>query len=688
MGFDSKGGIMRPLSTENSRSISLISLPKTPLSRSIGIGGYNGTSKCETSNLQNQATVIAPLLPLDVARSRSGSPTRHSSPLVMRLDSDVGAGCSQLTEDFLNMKVNGQLTIDGVPGGIYTGNISVAIRIKPSESSRKDPWYASNNKLIHTEFGEFQFDHVYTKEVLNHEIYHELGQPIVDKLFQGFNTTILAYGMTGSGKTFTMSGDRQEPGLIPLCVANIFDRIECASDSCGVSYKIKVSYLEIYNEKILDLLAQPEQNSRQFNRSTGGLKIRDDTKYGVKVIDLTEQKVNSHSEVMKWISMGDKVRKTGETDFNTRSSRSHAIVLLRITKTDKKSGFETTSTLSLCDLAGSERAVTQLVRRQEGSYINKSLLALGTVIAKLSSQSHTGSTNGQQAAFGGGHIPYRDSKLTRILQPALSSDSIITTICTIDTKSDLCTETANTVRFASRAKNVSMSVRRNEYEMNAEKDHIIQQLRKQLDEQHATIAILKRNNARADYSASLSNDDSSVAEKALSMETGLLEIENNILETKLEHCEKLLEKDTMGLEDQHIREILDLLPSDISTVLENKVHGMESQLRQYRHYVQKLEIDIEKAQKNIIETNISQLNQKTTFSIQEKYGNDVDPELLLEEQEAELLELRKALERKDKMIEALQSAHRLRDSAMNQVTTVVLNKKTPSVEDMKNMGDV
>ncbi|AGO11393.1 AaceriACR145Wp [[Ashbya] aceris (nom. inval.)] len=653
------------------------SLPQTPGSRSFPLGTHPGPQKRIGGPAQGQTAFITPLVTPDGIYSRPSSPYMQASPLLKGSESGGSAGSPQSPD--APSSASGASVGNAIGSG-YTGNVSVAIRIKPSESSTKDPWYASNDRLIHTEFGEFQFDHVFTKGVSNNEVYRALGVPIIDKLFEGYNATIFAYGMTGSGKTFTMSGNKQEPGLIPQCVGNIFDRISSEHHAAG-EFEVKVSYLEIYNEKIYDLLNYVDRqagSTGQPSRNATGLKIRDDSKYGVKVVDLTEQVVSSHEDVMRWIATGDRNRKTGETDFNTRSSRSHAIVLLRLTHFDLKTGSEATSTLSLCDLAGSERAVTQIVRRKEGAFINKSLLALGTVIAKLSMLGSQAS--GQQPSPAAGHIPYRDSKLTRILQPALTGDSIITTICTIDSKAESSTETTNTVRFASRAKNIALNVRKNEMDSHAEKDTIIQNLRKQLDEQHATIVMLRRTAAAPSVNGAASPLDgpsggTSLSERTHNMEKGLLEVENSILKTKLEHCEKLLDKDMMVLEDPHVREIVEMLPLDIASVLESKVQGMESQLRQYRVYVQKLESDLLKAQRNIITTHSVQFNRQSTANVQEKYGSDVDIELLLEEQEAELMELRNALKRKDKMIEALQSARRLRDSALSPTTTVLLQRK-------------
>ena len=263
----------------------------------------------------------------------------------------------------------------------------------------RDPWFITNDKtIVHEEIGEFKFDHVFASHCTNLEVYERTSKPMIDKLLMGFNATIFAYGMTGSGKTFTMSGNEQELGLIPLSVSYLFTNIMEQSMNGDKKFDVIISYLEIYNERIYDLLesgleesgsriSTPSRLYMSKSNSNGlgvELKIRDDSQYGVKVIGLTERRCESSEELLRWIAVGDKSRKIGETDYNARSSRSHAIVLIRLTSTNVKNGTSRSSTLSLCDLAGSERATGQQERRKEGSFINKSLLALGTVISKLS----------------------------------------------------------------------------------------------------------------------------------------------------------------------------------------------------------------------------------------------------------------------------------------------------------------
>ena len=545
----------------------------------------------------------------------------------------------------------------------------------------RDPWFITNDKtIVHEEIGEFKFDHVFASHCTNLEVYERTSKPMIDKLLMGFNATIFAYGMTGSGKTFTMSGNEQELGLIPLSVSYLFTNIMEQSMNGDKKFDVIISYLEIYNERIYDLLesgleesgsriSTPSRLYMSKSNSNGlgvELKIRDDSQYGVKVIGLTERRCESSEELLRWIAIGDKSRKIGETDYNARSSRSHAIVLIRLTSTNVKNGTSRSSTLSLCDLAGSERATGQQERRKEGSFINKSLLALGTVISKLSadkmnsvgsnipSPSASGSSSSSGNATNNGtspsnHIPYRDSKLTRLLQPALSGDSIVTTICTVDTRNDAAAETMNTLRFASRAKNVALHVSKKSIISNGnndgDKDRTIELLRRQLEEQRRMISELKNHSNIGEPLTKSSNESTYNDIKATGNDgdpnLALMRAENRVLKYKLENCEKLLDKDVVDLQDSEIMEIVEMLPFEVGTLLETKFQGLESQIRQYRKYTQKLEDKIMALEKS----------GHTAMSLTGCDGTEV-------------IELQKMLERKDKMIEALQSAKRLRDRAL------------------------
>ena len=279
---------------------------------------------------------------------------------------------------------------------------------------------------------------------------------------EGYHGTVFAYGMTGTGKTFSMQGITDSPGVIPRAITDIFSFIR---ETPHREFLLRASYLEIYNEEIRDLLAPAPAVGAQPEKLT----LREDSKRGVYVTPLREEIVQSPMQLLRVISRGDRARHFGTTQFNAHSSRSHAVVKIVVESRDRAEignekrapigpGGVRVSTLSLIDLAGSEKAADSKERRKEGAHINKSLLTLGTVVARLSGSKDK---NGNPTDKDGKHLPYRDSKLTRLLQPALSGDSLISILCTIQIGSmgsaaianTHTAETLNTLKFAARAKN-------------------------------------------------------------------------------------------------------------------------------------------------------------------------------------------------------------------------------------------
>lgn len=292
---------------------------------------------------------------------------------------------------------------------------------------------------------------------------------------EGYHGTVFAYGMTGTGKTFSMQGTATSPGVIPLAITDIFSYIR---ETPSREFLLRVSYLEIYNERIHDLLSMPTGGGIGNNTYHEEIKLREDSKRGVYATPLKEEIVQSPTQLLRVIARGDQARRTASTQFNSRSSRSHAVVQIVVESRGrmpsggagawdaKRSGLlpggVRVSTLSLIDLAGSEKAAESKERRQEGAHINKSLLTLGTVIAKLSDCNDKDGKGGDKE---GKHLPYRDSKLTRLLQGALSGNSLVSILCTIQigaagspaASNHHTTETLNTLKFASRAKNSIVS---------------------------------------------------------------------------------------------------------------------------------------------------------------------------------------------------------------------------------------
>lgn len=361
------------------------------------------------------------------------------------------------------------------------GNVLVSVRVRPngsSEAASDGDWMVDGRQNLIAyrgkEGGEYIYDNVFSQHDGNAKLYEVSAKRLVRRVMEGYHGTVFAYGMTGTGKTFSMQGTSTQPGIIPQAVADIFSYIR---ETPHREFLLRASYLEIYNEEIRDLLA-PSSGS---GAPTEKIQLREDKKRGVYATPLQEEIVQSPMQLLRVISRGDRYRHTNATQYNIHSSRSHAVVKIVVESRERvtvdASGNEDKhaalapngvriSSLSMIDLAGSERAAESKERRTEGAHINKSLLTLGTVIARL---------NREKKPSGGDkddkHLPYRDSKLTRLLQPALSGNSLISILCTIQvgssgsaaTASNNTLETINTLKFAARAKNNIVShAKRNE----------------------------------------------------------------------------------------------------------------------------------------------------------------------------------------------------------------------------------
>ncbi|KAK9166039.1 hypothetical protein Scep_001230 [Stephania cephalantha] len=342
--------------------------------------------------------------------------------------------------------------------------ICVAVRVRPpiltqEGSSNGSFWKVEDKRIsLHKPIGgspisavSYTFDHVFDQDSANSTVYELLTKDIIRAAVQGFNGTAFAYGQTSSGKTYTMNGSQSDPGIVPLAVKDVFHNIQTITNR---EFLIRVSYMEIYNEDINDLLSTENQK----------LQVHESLEHGIFVAGLREEIVNSPEQVLELIESGEVNRHFGETNMNARSSRSHTIFRMVIESKGKEvtssgdysgnSDAIRVSVLNLVDLAGSERIVKTGaggVRLKEGKHINKSLLILGNVINKLSE-------GGKQR----GHIPYRDSKLTRILQPALGGNAKTSIICTLAPEEVHIEETKGTLLFASRAKRITNCAQINE----------------------------------------------------------------------------------------------------------------------------------------------------------------------------------------------------------------------------------
>ncbi|CAK9323030.1 unnamed protein product [Citrullus colocynthis] len=301
----------------------------------------------------------------------------------------------------------------------------------------------------------FTFDKVFGPSAKQKELYEQAVVPIVNEVLEGFNCTIFAYGQTGTGKTYTMEGECKrsksgpngelppEAGVIPRTVQQIFDTLE----SQNAEYSVKVTFLELYNEEITDLLA-PEEITKVAleEKQKKQLPLMEDGKGGVLVRGLEEEIVTSASEIFSLLERGSAKRRTAETLLNKQSSRSHSLFSITIhIKEATPEGEELIKCgkLNLVDLAGSEnisRSGAREGRAREAGEINKSLLTLGRVINAL--VEHLG------------HIPYRDSKLTRLLRDSLGGRTKTCIIATVSPAVHCLEETLSTLDYAHRAKNI------------------------------------------------------------------------------------------------------------------------------------------------------------------------------------------------------------------------------------------
>ncbi|XP_065428667.1 kinesin-like protein KIF14 isoform X4 [Chrysemys picta bellii] len=280
-------------------------------------------------------------------------------------------------------------------------------------------------------------------------VYCLLAQPLLDKVFEGYNTCLFAYGQTGSGKSYTMTGYADEVGIIPRFCKEIFWKVNLTQQE-EVKHRIELSYFEVYNERIHDLLT----SSKDANAKKKALKVREHPILGPYVTGLSTYVVGSFADVQTWLELGNKQRATAATSVNERSSRSHSVFKLVVAQT-KREHLEgeahdhmLVSHVNLVDLSGSERcnlAQTSGLRTQEGASINKSLLTLGKVISALSEMSQF-----KRKCF----IPYRDSVLTWLLKESLGGNSKTAMIATISPTAAHVEETLSTLRYASQARSI------------------------------------------------------------------------------------------------------------------------------------------------------------------------------------------------------------------------------------------
>ncbi|XP_076286863.1 kinesin-like protein KIF18A [Lasioglossum baleicum] len=284
---------------------------------------------------------------------------------------------------------------------------------------------------------QFIFDRIFNMHSTNSDVFEGSTKDLIASLLDGNNCSVFAYGATGAGKTHTMLGSNEDPGITYRTVAELFSQIDKQGEQR--EFNLGVTYLEVYNENVQDLL-----------HKSGPLHLRDDGRYGIIVAGLKVISIHSTEELLSLLAKGNKNRTQHPTDANKESSRSHAVFQVYINISNKLDGQVRQVKLSMIDLAGSERASAtgcKGARLKEGANINKSLLALGNCINNL--------------ADGAKHITYRDSKLTRLLKDSLGGNCRTIMIANVAPSSWCYEDTYNTLRYADRAKKIKTHVKDN-----------------------------------------------------------------------------------------------------------------------------------------------------------------------------------------------------------------------------------
>ena len=362
---------------------------------------------------------------------------------------------------------------------------------------------------------KFAFDAVLGPRSTQVDVFNRVGKNVVDCVLDGFNATVFAYGQTSAGKTHTMLGIPEDPGLIIRFAERLFERIE--NSPTWLEYSVQTQYVEIYLERVRDLLEERSVNPKQVLVKQN-LQIREDVLRGVHIPDATIKYMCNAQELLQVCEVARLNRATSETLMNQVSSRSHSVLLLFVTQKDLNTGSSKTSKINLVDLAGSEavkRSGAEGDRLSEAQAINSSLSALGNVIHALTSDKAT-------------YIPYRDSKLTRLLQESLGGNAKTWLIVNISPSVINVSETLSTLRFGQRAKSVKNRAVINQVRSVQELEEALRHAQEKIARQEEIITQLSSSNNNRE-------EDGSITEATSEKET-TLQLENAEL---LEQVQKL-----------------------------------------------------------------------------------------------------------------------------------------------------
>mmetsp|Transcript_104254 Transcript_104254/g.185262 ORF Transcript_104254/g.185262 Transcript_104254/m.185262 type:complete len:1108 (+) Transcript_104254:58-3381(+) len=366
-------------------------------------------------------------------------------------------------------------------------------------------------------------------------VFDTFGKKILDNAWEGYHCCLFAYGQTGAGKSYSMVGYGVNKGIVPISCEEIFRRIEANTDK-GLSYEVMVSMVEIYNEQVQDLLVAPKDRPKK------GLDIRENQQLGIYIAGVCRRAVDSYVSIEAAVDEGTTNRTVGSTLMNATSSRAHTVLTIEFKQVSEAAGQQgqKLSLINLVDLAGSEKAGQTGAsgdRLKEGCAINKSLSALGNVIEKLADKA-TGK------AKPGAVVPYRDSKLTRLLQNALGGSSKTVMICAISPASSNYEETLSTLRYADRAKRIKNAATINENPQ----DKLIRQLR---EENEKLRNMVSDGSPGKNENNGISSEEMSLKQQEISaLEQALMEMQKSFAEKLADAQKQASEQKTVKKKDK------------------------------------------------------------------------------------------------------------------------------------------
>lgn len=555
-------------------------------------------------------------------------------------------------------------------------SVRVFVRIRPlnkRELAEKQTigWAFNDTAMLEdTPNGQrvYAYDHCFGPQATNQETYEIVGRPIVLKAMEGYNGTVFTYGQTGSGKTWTMRGSPSDPGMMVLCVRDLLDCVKTMTD---LTFTLKVAYLEVYNEEINDLLGEPGPNSKNLKI------VSEDATRGAVIGNLVELPAETSEDFMNILLKGEASRSYASTNMNEQSSRSHTIYRVSIEARRRDAENDApprVSYLNLVDLAGSERQKSTKAEGKvlkEGANINRSLLALGAVINKLGEFSKKNLGKSNKPAY----IPYRDSKLTRILKQSLGGNTMTSVLCAVTPAPIHREETVSTLKFGQLCKSIKNTVKSNDGLLDDKA--LIKQYRVTINELRAQIDELQ-----AENEVSKHNDRDLLQQK-------------NQLEQQLRSLEAIALNH--GVSALEIQEVLEIKPNSEESetgisVGREELHRLHEKISEQAALISSLQAQLGEYQDlEELKASIEDYEANMKNEIDEESNRIAEEKNQVQSEKFKLLKDRSSLEERESRVSLLLAALDEKESKLRQIQASLRDQQAlwqRSVNDLQKREDL